>query len=209
MRRGVLVLAAALSLLGLAGCGGGAREAAPAASATCPEAWRPAWQQLADQVRAAVYCPSWMPNPLDGKIGGAYANGRYVDRKDHSYLVSFVWVDRDIGGITGEAHVNFRGYPGRASIPMCQTTLTAAGKTVHRPAPCFSDARGRRRFGSITATVYTANQGADEWHVLYAWRRSGSLYAVSEHVAAPRSFKRVLQDLDRITRSLALIEPSA
>jgi hypothetical protein len=204
---GSLALAA---LLAASGAGGARREMAvtPARAKECPAAGREGWQRLANQIGALVYCPTWMPRPLDAKIGGSYANGRSIG-KDRSYLVSFVWVDRDTGGITGEVHVNLRGYPGRTAIPVCEDTLTVKGKTVRKPIPCFADPRGTRRVGGITATMYTANQGADEWHVLYAWRRAGSLYAVSEHVARPYSYKQVVQNLDRILQGLVPIQPSA
>jgi hypothetical protein len=178
-----------------------------ARTVSCPGAWKAGWQRLADDVGTAVYCPSWMPAPIDAKIGGAYKNGRWVDEKDRSYLVSFVWLDND-AGISQEVHVNFRGYPGRTSIPTCESTNTANGKTVHKPVPCFSDPQPKRRvLGDITATVYTANQGIDEWHVLYAWRRNGSLYTVSQHVTAPYSYKQVIRNLDRMTRGLVVLEP--
>jgi hypothetical protein len=149
-----------------------------------------------------------MPDPIDARIGGAYANGRWIDRKDRSYLVSFLWTDRD-AGISREVHVNFRGYPGRTRIPTCESTLTVKEKTVRTRVPCFADAHGVRRLGAIRATVYTVNQGIDQWHVVYAWKRDGSLYAVSQHVAPPYSFEQVLHNLDRITRGLVLVEPTA
>ena len=61
--------------------------------------------------------------------------------------------------------------------------------------------------GDITATVYTANQGIDEWHVLYAWKRDGSLYTVSEHVVSPYSYSRVVENLDRMTKGLVVLQP--
>jgi hypothetical protein len=57
-------------------------------------------------------------------------------------------------------------------------------------------------------TVYTANQGADLWHVLYAWRRNGSLYTLSEHVAPPYTYAQVISHLDRMTRRLVLVQPT-
>ena len=81
--------------------------------------------------------------------------------------------------------MNLRAYPGSTRIPTCEDTLTVSGKTVRKKIPCFSDRQGQKRFGGVNATVYTANQGADQWHVLYAWRRNGTLYTLSEHVAAP------------------------
>jgi hypothetical protein len=181
---------------GLAGCGagGGTPSTSPAYAQTvsCPAAWKAGWQRLANELKAPVYCPTWMPEPVDAKIGGAFANGRWADKKDHSYLVSFVWVDQD-AGISREVHVNFRGYIGRTTIPTCETTNTVKGKTVRAPIPCFADPQPKKRvLGDITATVYTVNQGIDQWHVLYAWKRKGSLYTASQHVIAPYSYKQVI-----------------
>ena len=197
----------------LAGCGGEdtnatSTQTAASGTATCPEAWKAGWQRVANDAGASAYCPSWMPKPLDGKIGGIYKNGRWVDEKDRSYLVSFVWVDHD-SGVSQEVHMNFRGYPGRTAIPTCESTSTENGKTVRKPVPCFADPGKPRRIGAITVTPYTVNQGIDEWHVLYLWRHEGSLYTVSEHVIKPYSFKEVVANLDRVTRGLVKLEPAA
>jgi hypothetical protein len=190
----------ALLAFGLTACGSvrSHESVADAASRTCPAAWHAGWQALADDVRAPVYCPTWMPSPLDARIGGTYANGRSLSA-DHSYLVSFVWVEPG----SGEVHVNFRGYPGRTRIPICSDLDT------DKPVPCFSDPAGRVRANGITARVYKANQGADQWHVLYAWRRAGSLYSLSEHVAPPYSYRQVVRNLNRLLAGLVLIRPKA
>ena len=56
-------------------------------------------------------------------------------------------------------------------------------------------------------TEDTVNQGADQWHVLYAWKDSGSLYTASQHVAPPLTFSKAERYLDRIMRSLVKISP--
>ena len=38
--------------------------------------------------------------------------------------------------------------------------------------------------------MYTVNQDADQWHVLYAWTHNGTLYTLSEHVAPPLTRSR-------------------
>jgi hypothetical protein len=202
------VLAAAAGPL--AGCGGSAsaEESSKAAAPTsCPTAWRAGWQRLANQIDAPVYCPSWMPEPLDARMGGTYSNGRSVS-PDRSYLVSFVSVERDLGGISGEVHVNFRGYPGRTAIPTCEDTITENGVTKRTTMPCFDDRRWTRKIGAERVTAYTANQGADQWHVLYAWRENGTLYALSEHVAPPYTFQQVVSHLNRMMRGLVLLRPA-
>jgi len=190
----------ALLVLVLTACGSvHSRQAvADAASQSCPVAWRAGWQKLADRIHAPVYCPTWMPDPLDARIDGSYANGESVSR-DRSYLISFIW--REPG--SGEVHVNLRGYPGRTRIPTCSDLDTG------KPVPCFSDPAGSARAGGITARVYTANQGADQWHVLYAWRRGGSLYAISEHVAPPYTYRRVVRNLNRMLTGLVLVQPTS
>jgi hypothetical protein len=200
-----------LVTLALAGCGSSAKRVSASASTPvqpCPETWAAGWKRLANQIQATVYCPTWMPRPLNAVIGGGYANGRSVD-KDGSYLVSFAWIERDVSGISGEVHVNFRGYPHRTALPVCTDLLRVKGRLTRKAIPCFADAQGTRRAGAITATVYTANQGADAWHVLYAWRQNGSLYSISEHVAPPYSFKQVVQHLDRMLLGLVAVKPSS
>jgi len=209
VKRALLIAALVAAL---AGCGGGgdpSSSTGATAAVSCPSAWKAGWQRLADELGAPVYCPTWMPEPMDGKIGGAFGNGRWADKQDRSYLVSFVWLDQD-AGISREVHANLRGYFGRTTIPTCESTNTVKGKTVRKPIPCFSDPQpGKRKLGDITATVYTVNQGIDEWHVLYAWKRNGSLYTVSEHVVAPYSYKQVVHNLDRMARGLVVLEPTA
>ena len=212
MRRSALAVLglaalAAVALAGWAGTGAADRASASAAAPACPKAWRAGWLKLADRVGAPVYCPSWMPDPLDGKIDGQYRNVASVDKRDRSYLISLLWIESDVGGISNEVHLNFRGYPSRTQIPTCRGIDLKAGKKVTRKVPCFSDRHGTVRAAGIEATVYTVNQDIDQWHVLYAWRHEGSLYTVSEHVAPPYRFSEVVRNLNRILRSLELIRP--
>jgi hypothetical protein len=170
----------------------------------CPAAWRAGWQALANKVQAPVYCPSWMPNPLDAKIRGQYQD-IYSIGKDHSYLVSFL-EHGDVG--SGDVHVNFRGYPGRTRVPTCQTTIPQGKRTIRGTTPCFADPAGKQSAPQISATVYRVNQGADQWHILLAWKHAGSLYTISEHVIVPYdSSTRVLKNLDRLLKSLVLVQP--
>jgi hypothetical protein len=181
----------------------------PAASGTpakgaCPAAWRSGWQALANKIQAPVYCPTWMPNPLDAKIGGQYIDINSV-KKDRSYLISFL-EHGDAG--SGDVHVNFRGYPGRTAIPRCTTVIPNGAQTIRGMTACFADAAGVRTAPGISATVYRVNQDADQWHILLAWKHNGSLYTVSEHVIKPyNSATKVLLNLDRVLHSLVLVQP--
>ena len=169
----------------------------------CPAAWTSGWQHLADTVQAPVYCPTWMPNPLNAQIRGDWQD-IYSIGKDRSYLVSFL--DHGDQG-SGDVHVNFRGYPGRTKVPTCKTIVLTGKKTLRGTTPCFADAAGVRKAPGIRATVYRVNQDADQWHVLLAWRHAGSLYTVSEHVIKPYTYRQVVTNLDRLLRSLVLVRP--
>jgi hypothetical protein len=193
------ILVAAAAALALAA---GSASAAPA-KAVCPAAWLSGWQALANRIQAPVYCPTWMPNPLDAKIGGDYIDINSV-HKDRSYLISFL-EHGDQG--SGDVHVNFRGYPGHTAVPRCTTVVPNGKKTIRGTTPCFADAAGTRSAHGILATVYRVNQDADQWHILLAWRHKGSLYTVSEHVIRPYTYQQVVKNLDRLLAGLVLVQP--
>ena len=192
-----MAVAAALAFGALAPAGGAKEQ-------RCPKAWVSGWQQLANKVNAPVYCPAWMPNPLDARIGGEWQDIYSID-KDRSYLVSFLSHGE---GASGDVHVNFRGYPGRITIPTCNTTILEGSKTIRGTTKCFSDAYAKVRAPRITATAYHTNQDADQWHILLAWRYHGSLYTVSQHVIVPYdSSTRVLANLRKLLSGLVLVRP--
>jgi hypothetical protein len=181
---------------------GSSAGAAPSARA-CPTAWKAGWQALANKIQAPVYCPSWMPNPLDAQIGGQFIDINSV-HKDRSYLISFL--EHGDGG-SGDVHVNFRGYPGSTKIPTCTTVVLTGKKAIRGKTPCFADRSGSRTEPGISATVYRVNQDADQWHILLAWKHAGSLYTVSEHVIKPYTYRQVVKNLDRILAGLVLLRP--
>jgi hypothetical protein len=199
MRATIVAAAAAVCLAVL-----GASVFAASASSVgrvCPRAWAPGWQALANKIDAPVYCPMWMPNPLDAKMSGQYIDIYSVD-KDRSYLVSFL-AHGDLG--SGDVHVNFRGYPGETAIPKCPGPVRNTDKI-----PCFGNPVAEMRANGIRATVYQVNQGADQWHILLAWRYRGALYTVSEHVIAPYRFSsQVKRNLSLLLKSLVLVRPSS
>ncbi len=201
---GVVVVVAALLAAGCGEVRTAQRVSSAAAARSCPRKALAGWQRLANRIKAPVYCPTWLPDPLDGVIGSRWSNIDEVSR-DHSYLESWVWQETGPGAAGGELHVNLRGYPGRTAIPKCVNADSKKRNLI----PCFSDPRGRVRSNGLAATVFTVNQDADQWHVLYAWRHAGSLYAVSEHVAPPVDYKKVRRYLDRILRGLVLVKPQA
>ena len=196
-----LAVLAALALVATAcGSSGASPPRAAAQKRSCPGHAVAGWKRLAQRIDAPVYCPTYMPDPLDGVIGSRWNNIDEVS-SDRSYLESWVWQETGLGAAGGELHVNLRGYPGRTAIPKC----IDADSKIRRLIPCFSDARGTVHAGPISATVYTVNQDADQWHILYAWRHDGSLYTVSEHVAPPLNYAKVRLVLNRILRGLVLV----
>jgi hypothetical protein len=214
VRRGHNVVAVSVAtgvavalVIALSACSGAESDRAAVVSAApvCPKSSRAGWQALANKVRARVYCPSWLPYPLDERFDGVF-NGQTVD-PDRSYLVKFLFFDAGLPGGPQEVHVIFRGYPGDRRLPRCDNSTVEDGKVVHHFSPCFSDPKGKKRFGSKLATLYTSNQGADQWHLLYAWRENASLYTVSEHVAAPYTYAQVLHNLNRMMSTLVRIQP--
>jgi hypothetical protein len=196
----LLVCAAALLT---SGCGEAKKAAAASSASTKPTcAYTRGWQKLANRIKAPVYCPGWLPDPLRGQIGGRWNNINSVS-SDRSYLESFVWQETGGGAAGGELHVNLRGYPGVTKIPTCRT-----GGADSQNVPCFADARGWVSANGIRARLYTVNQDADAWHALLLWRRAGTLYTVSEHVAPPLTYDHVLRYLKQELASLVLIKPA-
>ena len=199
MKRLLLLAVAALLAVGCGGSGD-SRRVAEAARRQCPAKALPGWQKLSRRIGAPVYCPTYMPDPLDGIIGSRWNNINALSR-DRSYLESWVWQETGLGAAGGELHVNLRGYPGRTTIPKCVDDDTAKPTLI----PCFADPAGTVRANGIKATVFTVNQDADQWHILYAWRHAGSLYTVSEHVAPPLNYTKVRQVLNQILHGLVLV----
>jgi hypothetical protein len=186
------------------GCGG-AKKAAAAEPTAAPKlrcAYPAGWQKLANKINAPVYCPGWLPDPLTSQIDGKWSNGNSVS-PDRSYLESFVWQETGAGAAGGELHVVLRGYPGVTKIPTCRT-----GGADSRNVPCFAGARGKVTAGGITAQLYSGpNQDMDAWHAVLLWRKGGTLYTLSEHVAPPLTYNKVVSYLKRELASLVVIKP--
>jgi hypothetical protein len=167
------------------------------------------WKQVSRRAGIPVYCPAWLPSPLQPAIDmsgtpGA-ENATVAFSRDGSYLVSWIWAEAQ----TGEVHVILRGYPGRTAIPTCVLTGSGSSASTRHHVPCFADPHGTITVGGIHATLYTVNQGADQWHLLYAWRNGGSLYTISQHVAAPLGVRQVHADLRRMLQNLVTVDAAS
>jgi hypothetical protein len=193
-----------LSALLLTGCGEAKQAAAAPPKATKPTCAHPAgWQALANRIKAPVYCPGWLPDPLTDQIGGQWNNIDSVSA-DRSYLESFVWQETGGGAAGGELHVNLRAYPGATKIPTCRT-----GGSDSKNVPCFAQASGTISANGVSSPVYTVNQDADEWHYALVWRKFGNLYTLSEHVAPPLTGEHVRRYLKQELASLVLVKPAS
>ena len=202
MKRPLLALAFLLLLLDpRAGASDSELEGAGAILEGLPRCLGARMAEAGEPYSHAGLLPELGAEPLDAKIGGRWSSGASVG-KDRSYLAGFIWFEKG-----SEVHINLRGYPGRTAIPKCRNDEQAGGKRVKTYIPCFADAKKPRTVAGYKVTLYTVNRDADQWHLLYAWRRNGSLYTVSEHVAPPFGYQRVLQNLNRMMQNLVLIQP--
>jgi hypothetical protein len=95
------------------------------------------------------------------------------------------------------------------TVPTCRSIELVGGKRHVTSVPCFADARGQKTIAGFRVTQYTVNQDADQWHVLYAWKYKGSLYTISQHVAPPLTFPKVVGNLNRELASLVLVPPTS
>jgi hypothetical protein len=82
---------------------------------------------------------------------------------------------------------------------------TVEGITHRGRMPCFASPHGGYSANGIGATMYTVNQDADQWHAAFVWLRRGSLYSLSEHVAPPLDFSKVVTLLTQQLRSQVVI----
>jgi hypothetical protein len=205
------VLLAAAIAAGTSACGGGDAGQAKASAAVtrCPAAHVRGWKQVSHRAGIPVYCPAWLPSPLQAGIDTSDTpgaeNATVSFSHDGSYLVSWIWAEAQ----TGEVHVILRGYPGRTTIPTCVLSGAGSSASARHRVPCFADPHGTITVGDIHATLYTVNQGADQWHLLYAWRHGGSLYTISQHVAAPLGVPQVKADLHRMLANLVPVDASS
>lgn len=169
------------------------RRSPPAvADIRCPEPQRGEWQQLADRIDTALYCPSWLPDPLVNDLHHPSVDG------DRSYQIGF----HDSELRSAETHVVLAAYPsGRP--PRCEDLTTGVY------GPCWKEPSGLRQVAGFDVTVYERGLGHESQHLVYAWTEAGVLYSASNHIdrrpnsaitraVAQRNLSRILRGLDRI-----------
>ena len=65
--------------------------------------WAAGWQTWANRVGMPIWCPGWMPDPIDAIIHGQWNTARVAR---HQWQLGYAWLE--IGQLV---HVIFEGYP--------------------------------------------------------------------------------------------------
>lgn len=190
----VAVLAAAGLVAGalLAAGRGDDGERGAAGPPRCDEHQLAEWKRLANEIRAPVYCPGWLPDPLVSDL-----HHPSID-PDRSFQVGY----HDSELRSAEVHVVLGAYPDRR-IPRCEDLK------IEKYVPCWLDSSGRKQVGPYLVTVYERALGHESQHVVYTWTYRGVLYTASMHidrrensavtrVVAKRNLDLVLLALDRV-----------
>jgi hypothetical protein len=200
-------MAAVVLLLAAAGCGGGAARQAASSSttnpapATCPAAYRAAWQRFATRVRMPVGCPSYLPGPLTAELGGQFNTADEPGRR--SWQLGFVEVDP---GFTGLLHVVLEGYaPGVR--PICPDLVRRQGRLRTIDRPCFGGPFGTATIAGRKVTWYAHNRGSHSGHVAAVWHQDGRTYAASMHVFTPLTRRTTQAQVERIVAGLVMVDP--
>ena len=66
----MVLLAVVVVVVAACGSSNGSAGSKAAPPKTCPKAWAASWQTWADRVGMTIYCPGWLPSPIDGVIHG-------------------------------------------------------------------------------------------------------------------------------------------
>ena len=157
----------------------------------CPKAWAASWQTWADRVGMPIYCPSWLPSPIDGVIHGQWNTARVPDKQ---WQLGYAWLEN--GQLV---HVVFEGYPPGTFPPMCEGQ------------PCFGGREPEtEQVAGRTVTWYDHNLASHTGHIAAIFHSLGNVYVISIHVATPVSTAAdAKSDLRHIIRSLAPVQPKA
>jgi hypothetical protein len=133
-----------------------------------------------------VYCPTYMPSPFTGQIGGQWLTAKEPGR---SWQLGFSWLEH--GDLV---HVVFEGYPAsRPWPPSCEGT------------PCFAHEVGKQTIGGKLVTWYDRNLASHSGHLAAVFRANGYVYVVSMHIAQPNGTEAKVRAA--LTRTLAGLVP--
>jgi hypothetical protein len=187
----MLLLVAVAVVFAACDSSNGAGGSTAAVAKTCPKAWAASWQTWADRVGMTIYCPGWLPSPIDGVIHGEWNTARVPDRQ---WQLGYAWLEQ--GQLV---HVVFEGYPPGTFPPTCE------GR------PCFGGREATtEEVAGRTVTWYDHNLASHTGHIAAIFHSLGNVYVISIHVATPVSTAADAKaDLRHIIRSLAPVKPEA
>ncbi len=137
-----------------------------------------------------VWCPGWMPSPIDAIIHGQW-NTAQVEQ--HQWQLGYAWLEE--GQLV---HVVFEGYPPGTFPPNCEGV------------PCFGgEEPGTENVAGHVVHWYDHNHASHSGHIAAVFKSGSNTYVVSIHVASPVSTKAIAKrDLRHIIRSSSLLKPS-
>ena len=187
----MVLLAVVVVVVAACGSSNNSAGSKQAVAKTCPKAWAASWQTWADRVGMTIYCPGWLPSPIDGVIHGQWNTARVPDRQ---WQLGYAWLEQ------GElVHVVFEGYPPGTFPPTCEGQ------------PCFAGREpATEQVGGQTVTWYDHNLASHTGHIAAIFHSGGNVYVISIHVASPVSTPaKAKSDLRHIIRSLVPMQPQA
>jgi hypothetical protein len=190
-RRAIVLLVAVVVTVSACGSGTANSGSKSSPETGCSKTWAAGWQKWADRVRMPVWCPGWMPSPIDAIIHGQW-NTAQVEQ--HQWQLGYAWLEQ--GQLV---HVIFEGYPHGTFPPTCEGGV-----------PCF----GGEEAKSVTIAGhvvhwYDHNQASHSGHIAAVFSSGGNTYVVSIHIVTPVSTKAIAKrDLRHIVESSSLLKPA-
>jgi len=175
-------------------CGSGSSNSgskAAVATTGCSKTWAGGWQRWTNKVGMPVWCPGWMPSPIDAIIHGQWNTARV---EQHQWQLGYAWLEE--GQLV---HVIFEGYPRGTFPPTCEGGV-----------PCFGGEEAQSEtIGGHVVHWFDHNQASHSGHVAAVFASGGNTYVVSIHVASPVSTKAIAKrDLSHIIASSSQLEPA-
>jgi len=186
-----MVLLVAVAVIS-AGCGSGSSDSGsnPTVASGCSKTWKAGWQKWTDKVRMPVWCPGWMPSPIDAIIHGQWNSARV---EQHQWQLGYAWLEE--GQLV---HVIFEGYPQGTFPPRCEGVACFGGE---EPAA--------EQIAGHVVHFYDKNHASHSGHIAAIFRSGPDTYVVSIHVASPVSTKAVAKrDLRHIISSMSELKPT-
>jgi hypothetical protein len=186
----MLLLVAVAVTAAACGSGGASSGSKTAAPTGCAKAWKTGWQTWSDKVGMPVWCPGWMPSPIDAIIHGQWNTARI---EQHQWQLGYAWLEE--GQLV---HVVFEGYPEGTFPPRCEGV------------PCFGgEEAGSERVGGHVVHWYDHNHASHSGHIAGIFRSGTDTYVVSIHVASPVATKAIAKrDLRHIISSSSKLTPA-